>query len=69
MRIRQLQQLGGDGSVGVTLPKDELEYLGVLDEDGHPVRDDQQVILESEGGGKFSLQLCGVDELEAEPAD
>lgn len=61
MRVRTLTEVGS-GSYGVVLPRDELQYLGILTEDGRLADPDQQVLIESDGAGQLVLQLCGADQ-------
>jgi hypothetical protein len=56
MHIRQLQEIGGS-SAGLTLPRDELEYLGLVDEEGRLVGEQQmKVRMESEEPPRWTIE-------------
>lgn len=60
MEIRKLREMGGNGSAGVTLPKEMLREAGVVGPDG--VNDDCYVGIEHVDDGHYELRLVGVGE-------
>lgn len=54
MYIRKLSKLN-EGSFGVRLPKEHLEYDDILD-DGELPENGQQMILEREGPGEWTVR-------------
>ena len=66
MDFRKLSKNGD--SVGVTLPKGVLQSLGCVTESGEP-DSDQYAMVEHEGGGRFVVNLVGVDDDDVPEAD
>lgn len=60
MEIHKLQEIGGRGSAGVTLPKRFLREDGVVGPDG--VDENCHVRIDHTGNGRYELQLVGIDE-------
>lgn len=60
MGVRKLRKLGS-GDYGVTLPKQELEELGLIDENGDRINDEQRVFVQSQGEldeGEWRIKVC-----------
>jgi hypothetical protein len=57
MEIRKLRKMGDADrpSAGITLPKEDLQEDGVVDERGEIA--DEYVKIEREGDGKWSVEL------------
>lgn len=55
MDFRKIQSMGGGESAGVSLPKEQLREMGVIDEDGTVA--DVYARIERVGGNEFSLKL------------
>lgn len=69
MRVRTLRDRG-DGSYTITVPKDELHYLGIIDQGGELVQDEQQVLIRSNDDGTLEIEFCGApDPAARDPAD
>ena len=60
MEIRKLREMGGNGSAGVTLPKDMLREVGVVGPDG--LDEDCYVGIQQDDGGRLELHLIGIGE-------
>ena len=59
MSFRKVSRNGG--SMSVTLPKDELELLGIVDSSGE-LDGEHWAKVESVGGGRFEIELVNVAE-------
>jgi hypothetical protein len=69
MRCQNLRD-HGDGTFGATLPRDQLEALGIVDEDGELVEEGQNLILrlEDEDRAEWTVRLPGVTDDGADAA-
>ena len=59
MAIHELRKLDRT-SAGVTLPRDDLRLEGLIDEDGE-IDDEQQLVVEREGPGKWVVETVDPD--------
>ena len=59
MAFRKLTGTGN--SHAVTLPKSELDELGILDQDGQ-LDSEQWVRVDADGSGRFEIELVNVAE-------
>jgi hypothetical protein len=55
MDFRKIQSMGGGESAGLSLPKEQLREMGVIDEDGGVA--DVYARIERVGRNEFSLEL------------
>ena len=51
MEIRKLSEIGGDGSYGVTLPKDDLRERGLIDDTEDSLEQDQFLKIKADEDG------------------
>lgn len=56
--INKIRDLNGEGSYGITLPKDDLLRDGLLDVDGDLDDGRRAVVVERTGEGEWHVQLA-----------
>lgn len=56
MALNQLRKLDSSGTIGVTIPKDDLRLDGLLDEDGE-LADEHHVHVDRQDSGEWELTL------------